>query len=1474
MFTSKARAGIVGLFLIVFSGTFQAVQAQQSPINAVASIEKNDKDNSVQSLTFSQDANIKPSDAQLIFSKYLGLDVTKCNMVLKNTITTKAGITTDRYSEYYNGIKIEYGSYAVTSKAGRVSYIAGNFYTPATNLSPIPVMEEAQALTKALSYVNADLYKWQDAGSEAQIKAATGNLAATYYPKGELVWIEDYYSNQENRQLHLAYKFDVSAIKPLGRREIFVDAQNAHILYSNSLIKHSTATNRTKYSGTVSFQTARVGTSYRLYDSTRGNGVHTMSMHNTTTGSPTEITSTTNSFPTSSADTQALDAHWAAEKVYDFLFTQLGRRSWNNADGILNQYVHYDANYDNAFWDGTAMYYGDGSGVAAGGFSPLVSLDVTAHEIGHGVCEATANLIYSAESGGLNEGFSDCWGAIVENYANPHETDAVAKKVWFMGEELGAGVPLRRLDSPKLYGCPDTYRGTYWYSVTSCTPTSANDECGVHTNMGVISKWFYLITIGASGTNDNGNTYSVTGLGWIKSANILYQTELALATNANYAATRTAAINAATTLYGACSAEVQAVTNAWYAVGVGAAYSGSGSVAAIAGPSTVTIGSTATYTNTTTGGTWSVSNTTLATISATGVVTGLAAGIDTVKYTSTSACGTFTVTLPITVSVASTSADIYTYVNSTTGVPTFVNSNIPTYTNLTAIGTGSTTGCASGFSGINGFAATTYSTTGPCIQVSLTAASGKTINLTGFTTGLRRTSTGPVKARLAYSVDGGTTWINSGVDYAPFNGSCATTASGATLASWTGISVSSPSLMVRIYPYAASATTGTIQVYGLSVIGSVTSTCTTPVVGTISGASSVCPGASTTLTDTTVSGIWSSSNTAIASVSATGVVTGIAAGSVTITYSKTNSCGTGTATKAITVSAATSAGSLSGAATVCVAGTSTYSSTVTGGTWSSSNTAIATVSTTGVVTGVSTGSVTMSYTVTGACGTAVSTLAVSVISSPSAGTISGTSTICAGTTSALASTVTGGTWTTSNATIASINSTGVVTGVAAGTVTISYTVSTGCGSAVATYVVTVNPAPNAGIVSGAASLCTAATTTLTASVTGGIWSTSAATIASVNTTGVVTGIAAGTVTISYSVSNSCGTATATKVVTVSSTPTVAVITGATSVAAGSTITLSNATTGGTWSATNIRASVSAAGLVTGSTAGLDTIKYTVSTTCGIAVASYVITVTAVSSADIYTYVSSTTGVPTFVNSNIATATSLTNVGGTVTSGCAAGFSGLSGYAATTFATTNPSIQVSLTAATGFTINVTGFTAGLRRSSTGPAKARLAYSINGGTTWVNSGVDYLPLNAGCATSTAGTTVASWTGFSVTNPSILLRIYPYAATAATGTLQIYGLSVIGSLTAAKAGGSGSQELNVDELMAVYPNPNNGRFNVVLPVSKEAATITVFDLNGRVIINRAIDAADRTVEIDLSKYATGTYLVKAVVDGKIFTQQVQTY
>ncbi len=259
----------------------------------------------------------------------------------------------------------------------------------------------------------------------------------------------------------------------------------------------------------------------------------------------------------------------------------------------------------------------------------------------------------------------------------------------------------------------------------------------------------------------------------------------------------------------------------------------------------------------------------------------------------------------------------------------------------------------------------------------------------------------------------------------------------------------------------------------------------------IAGASSVCGGSSITLSDASVGYTWSSSNTSTATISTSGVVSGIAAGTTTISY--TNSC-TFAATKTITVNAPAA---ITGTSSLCAGAIVSLSDITSGGTWSSVSTGIATIDGSGNVTGVSGGTSLISYTVSGCA----STYLVSVGAAPAA--ISGTPpTLCVGYTTTLTDATSGGVWTSGNTSIATVGSTtGLVTGVGAGSTLISYTTA-GCNPV--TMSVTINPSPTA--ISGTSFVCGTGTVTLSDATAGGIWSSSNTSIATVSSTGFVTGV--------------------------------------------------------------------------------------------------------------------------------------------------------------------------------------------------------------------------------------------------------------------------------------------------------------------------------------------------------------------------------
>ncbi len=563
---------------------------------------------------FNQNTSYQLSDAKTIFKKHLKI---KSSDALVQTVSKKddLGFTHDKYQQHYKGVKVEFADYTLHAKDGKVSAMSGEFYD-LNEINITPSISKEQGLQAALNHIGAKSYMWEN--------EAVSNQLNYKKPTGELVLLpnldEQVKGSKHNAQL--AYKYDIYAMEPLSRGVLYIDAATGAPLFYNTTIKHlgehsnsskhlkidatedfcdtnatmeirATGNAATRYSGTRRITTRVVGSSYALRDNTRGGGINTYNSRGQASYPSTNFTDTNNDwtaaeFNNSRKDNAALDAHWGAAQTYDYLRSVHGRNSYNGSGAAINSWVHYDdqpggAGYDNAFWNGSVMTYGDGSSNGSEGngtFDALTSLDVAAHEIGHAVTSSTANLAYRRESGGLNEGFSDIWGAAVEHFANGGNDRSPSRDVWLIGEDIDrrSGVSaLRSMSDPNSRNQPDTYGGTYWKEPNCGTPTQANDQCGVHTNSGVLNHWFYRTVVGGSGTNDVGNRYNVSGIGMNKSAKIAYRTlNVYLSANSTFANARSGSIRAAKDLYGAGGAEEKAVTNAWHAVGVGAAYSGGG----------------------------------------------------------------------------------------------------------------------------------------------------------------------------------------------------------------------------------------------------------------------------------------------------------------------------------------------------------------------------------------------------------------------------------------------------------------------------------------------------------------------------------------------------------------------------------------------------------------------------------------------------------------------------------------------------------------------------------------------------------------------------------------------------------------------------------------------------------------------------------------------------------------------------------
>ena len=534
---------ITFFLLLVHSITFSQLLINKEAEKKVTNSNKillNQKNKSIEFLRLNDNANVSITGQDQWLKNTLGL-TSKHDLKIKSEEKDKLGTTHKKFQIYYNGIPVEGNYYTTHERKGKIISANGK-YTIGKDISTKPEITEFSAFTNAKEYLKAKIYHWESLKTER--------------PTGELVLLPS------DSSYTLAYKYDIWADVPMNRQYIYIDAIKGKFLRADDRIHVSDVIGHaeTLYNGTVDITTDSYNGSYRLRETSRGNGIETYNLNNGTTYSAgVDFTDTDNTWTNNTNnDKAAYDAHYATEATYDYYFTKFGRNSYDNQGSKMISYVHYDRNYVNAFWNGSYMSYGDGDGT---NYLPLTPVEVVGHEITHGVIEHTCGLNYQGESGALNESFADIFGVSIDFFRHPTTAN------FLMGDAMSTThTPFRSMVNPKAYGDPDTYHGTNWESGTS-------DNGGVHTNSGVQNHWFYLLCQGGNGTNDIGSTYSVTGIGIEKASQIAYRSmTVYLSPTSGYSDARFYSIQAAVDLFGDCSQEVIAVANAWYAVGVGAIY--------------------------------------------------------------------------------------------------------------------------------------------------------------------------------------------------------------------------------------------------------------------------------------------------------------------------------------------------------------------------------------------------------------------------------------------------------------------------------------------------------------------------------------------------------------------------------------------------------------------------------------------------------------------------------------------------------------------------------------------------------------------------------------------------------------------------------------------------------------------------------------------------------------------------------------
>lgn len=372
-------------------------------------------------------------------------------------------------------------------------------------------------------------------------------------------------------RLVLAYMLWSRASRSYSLQRVFVDAMSGEIPFHYEDMRTSAVVGvgRGVWSDAKKISVTRDGSIFTAEDRLRPSRILTYDMRFNKTAFDFGIWegSIASDSDNDWTDGAVVDAHVYAGWTYDYYYKRHGRRGLDDSDMTLRNFVHFDPNYMNAFWDPRrqTVNYGDGGYVQGVYYRPLASaLDVVAHELSHGVTDFTWSGIYLNESGALSETFSDVMATAVEFFFEPPGHGRNRADYW-TGEDLSEVFDpprhaIRSLANPQIFGDPDHYSLRYRGNA---------DNGGVHINCGIGSHAFYLLV---EGGRDRTSGLSLTGLGAEnrdKAERIFYRGfTMYLFPSATFADARRATVRAAEDLFGADSEEVRQTSAAWSAVGV------------------------------------------------------------------------------------------------------------------------------------------------------------------------------------------------------------------------------------------------------------------------------------------------------------------------------------------------------------------------------------------------------------------------------------------------------------------------------------------------------------------------------------------------------------------------------------------------------------------------------------------------------------------------------------------------------------------------------------------------------------------------------------------------------------------------------------------------------------------------------------------------------------------------------------------
>lgn len=483
-----------------------------------------------------------------------------------------------RYQQTYKGVPVE-AAYAIEhfSASGKLIITNAKFAID-LDMNATPQYSESAALQEVVNHLPDQwVFAWEDTTWENEMETEMGP-GTTWEPSGELMIAVDSYKDLgfyiPAERYRLAYKFDVMVVSPRSYTSYFVDAQTGEVFKEQSLDYHDGEANliHALGDGVEIIDTRERGwpnNDWVLENDNDEKKIHTKYYSDFAWTWRAEIDK--DEEPWWEVHQHATSPHWYAEQTWNYYKNVWDLSGMDDDNGRVRIHVDRATSFHDAYYQKTPyaneITFSNYSGRATGEY-----LDVVAHEFTHGVIKHSSDLGNEWEPGALGESFCDIFAIMAERYTWFGDVEPSGN--WEFGH---SEIFSRRLDNPKgsgehfvfeggcerYPGHPDTYQGEYW-NESSC------DYGNIHAKCGVQNYWFYLLSDGGAGVNDNGDSYDIAGIGETKASKITYHNMTDyMMPGSQYSDAHEGAIACAILMYGECSEEHVKTGYAWYAVGVG-----------------------------------------------------------------------------------------------------------------------------------------------------------------------------------------------------------------------------------------------------------------------------------------------------------------------------------------------------------------------------------------------------------------------------------------------------------------------------------------------------------------------------------------------------------------------------------------------------------------------------------------------------------------------------------------------------------------------------------------------------------------------------------------------------------------------------------------------------------------------------------------------------------------------------------------